>query len=123
MIFIIALVVNQIFEGGMITTYKIGGGIAIYILLGHIWSSLYLTIYILHPTSFQSGGELIQRDEALKQLSYFSFVTLTTIGYGDITAVSSVARILVMMEGLLGQLFPAIFIAKLVSQQMGGAKK
>lgn len=123
MIFIIVLVVNQIFSGGKITINKIGGGVAAYILLGHLWASLYLTIYIIHPDSFQYGGESIQSHEALKHLSYFSFVTLTTIGYGDITAVNSAARTLVMMEGLLGQLFPAIFIAKLVSRQLEDAKK
>ncbi len=123
MIFIIVLVVNQIFAGGAITVNKIGGGIAVYILLGHLWASIYVTIYIIEPTAFQYGGELIQSDEALKHLSYFSFVTLTTIGYGDITAVSSVARPLVMMEGLLGQLFPAIFIAKLVSLQLEHSRK
>lgn len=123
MMFIIVLVVNQIFAGGTITVNKIGGGVAVYVLLGHLWASIYVTIYIIDPAAFQYGGEVIQSDEALKHLSYFSFVTLTTIGYGDITAVSSVARPLVMMEGLLGQLFPAIFIAKLVSLQLEHAKK
>jgi len=122
LIFIIGLMVNQIFAGGSITGYKIGGGIAVYILLGHLWASLYLTLYILQPDSFQYGGELIASEEALKQLSYFSFVSLTTIGYGDITALNSFARILVILEGLTGQLFPAIFIAKLVSLQIEGAK-
>jgi hypothetical protein len=122
MIFIIALVVNQIFAGGVITVHKIGGGVATYILIGQLWASLYLSVYILHPGSFKYGGEFIQRDEALKQLSYFSFVTLTTIGYGDVTAVTSAARILAMLEGLLGQLVPAIFIAKLVSLQIESSR-
>jgi len=123
MIFIIMLVINQIFKGGAITVKKIVGGVAAYILLGHLWASLYLTIYILNRDSFQSNGAVIQPVDALKQLSYFSFVTLTTIGYGDITALGSVARVFVMLEGLLGQLFPAIFIAKLVSQQIEDSRK
>jgi Ion channel len=123
LIYIIALVVNQIFAEGTITVNKIAGGVAVYILLGHLWASFYLTMYIIHPSSFQYGGDLIQSNEAVKQLSYFSFVTLTTIGYGDIVAVSSVARIAAILEGLLGQLFPAIFIAKLVSLQIEQAKK
>jgi len=123
MIFIIVLVVNQIFVAGAITVNKIFGGVATYILLGHLWASIYLTIYIIDPAAFLHGGELIQRDEALKHLSYFSFVTLTTIGYGDIIAVNAGARILVMMEGLMGQLVPAIFIAKLVSLQIEHSRK
>lgn len=123
MVFILALVINQIFASGAITVNKIGGGIAAYILLGHLWATLYVTIYIIHPASFQQGGELIEASEALRHLSYFSFVTLTTIGYGDILAVSSVSRTLVMLEGLMGQLFPAIFIAKLVSLQIEHSRK
>lgn len=123
LIYIIMLVINQIFAGGEITVYKIGGSVAVYILLGQLWSLLYLTTYIIDPGAFTHGGVMIQMEGALKQLSYFSFVTLTTIGYGDIIAISSMARILSMMEGLLGQLFPAIFIAKLVSLQLQSDKK
>jgi len=123
MIFIIALVVNQIFADGMMTINKILGGVATYILIGHLWASLYVAIYIINPTSFLHSGELIKQGEVFKHLSYFSFVTLTTIGYGDIIAVGTTARILVMLEGLTGQLFPAIFIAKLVSQQIEDSKK
>jgi hypothetical protein len=116
-------VVSQIFANGKITAYKIAGSVAVYVLLGQLWASLYLTLYIIDPNSFTYGGVLIQRDEALTQLSYFSFVTITTIGYGDIIALNPVARILTMMEGLLGQLFPAIFIAKLVSLQLQDSQK
>lgn len=123
MIFILALVITQIFASGTFTINKIGGGIAAYILMGHLWASLYLTVYIVQPASFQHGGELIQEGEALKHLSYFSFVTLTTVGYGDIIAIGSLARILVMLEGLMGQLFPAIFIAKLVALQIEDSRK
>ena len=53
---------------------------------------------------------------------YFSIVTLTTLGYGDITAVHPVARSVVMMEALLGQLYPTILIARLVTLQMEARK-
>ena len=123
MIFVIVLVFKQIFTGETITVKKIGGGIAVYILLGHLWATLYLDIYIIEPHSFHYGGQEIRADEALKHLSYFSFITLTTTGYGDIIAINPVARIFVMLEGLVGQLFPAIFIAKLVSLQLEHSRK
>jgi hypothetical protein len=123
MIYSIILVITQIFASRAITAYQIGGGVAAYILLGHIWATFYLAVYIVHPASFQYGGAVITSDEALKHLSYFSFVTLTTIGYGDVIALSPVARMLVMIEGLMGQLFPAIFIAKLVSYQIADSGK
>ncbi len=66
MIFIIALVVNQIFAGGIITVYKVGGGVATYILIGQLWASLYLSVYILHPDAFKYGGELIQARRGIK---------------------------------------------------------
>lgn len=107
MVFILALVITQIFEGGTITVYKIFGGIACYILLGLLWGSIYLTIYILDPSAFQYAGGIINAEDAVKQLSYFSFITLTTIGYGDIIAISSASHLFVILEGLTGQLFPA----------------
>jgi len=53
---------------------------------------------------------------------YFSIVTLTTLGYGDITAIHPVARSVVMIEALLGQLYPAILIARLVTLEMEARK-
>jgi len=123
MVFILVLIVKQIFNGESITFRKIGGGIAAYLLLGHLWASLYVTVYLVNQASFLVGGEQVAPGEALRQLSYFSFVTLTTTGYGDITAVGTVARTLGIFESLTGQLFPAVFIAKLVSQQIEDAKK
>lgn len=124
MLFILWLIISQIFAEGIITLNKIFGGVAAYILIGHLWSSVYHTLYLINPDSFQHAGQAIETTgEALKQLSYFSFVTLTTIGYGDILAISSEARVLVMLEGLIGQLFPAILIAKLVALQIEHAKR
>jgi Ion channel len=123
MVFILVLIVKQIFNGGRITPRKIGGGIAAYLLLGHLWASLYVTVYLVNQEAFLAGGESIAPGEALRQLSYFSFITLTTTGYGDITAVGPLARTLGIFEGLTGQLFPAVFIAKLVSQQIEDARK
>jgi hypothetical protein len=64
------------------------------------------------------GGEALQ-----SHLFYFSFVTLTTLGYGDIVAVHPMARMLVILEGVAGQLFPAILIARLVSLQVQSKRK
>jgi hypothetical protein len=120
---ILVLLVKQIFDGGKMTVQKIGGGVAAYILVGHLWASLYLTIFNVNPAAFLNGGELIHPGQALRQLSYFSFVTLTTIGYGDITPMAPFSKTLVIFEGLIGQLFPAIFIAKLVSLNIQDARK
>ena len=60
------------------------------------------------------------RTARLTDWMYFSFVTLTTVGYGDITPVATSARSLAMLEALTGQLYPAIIIARLVSLQTAG---
>ena len=116
------MVLWQVLREGPITRQRVQGSIVIYLLLGLIWAEAYMLAAHLNPGSF--AGTLPEGQNALSaHLTYFSFVTLTTIGYGDITAVSSGARVLVMLEGLLGQLFPAIFIAKLVSQQLEDSRK
>ena len=123
MVLIFVLIVKQIFNGESITFRKIGGGIAAYLLLGHLWASLYVTVYLGNQSAFLAGGDQIASEDVLRQLSYFSFVTLTTTGYGDITAIGPLARTLSIFESLTGQLFPAVFIAKLVSQQIEDARK
>lgn len=123
MIFTLILLVKQIFGKGIMTWQKIGGGIAAYIIIGLLWTALYLTVFELDPGSFQFSGGVIQKENAVRQLSYFSFITITTTGFGDITAVGPFARVLVIFESLLGQLFPAIFIAKLVGLQIEDSRK
>jgi hypothetical protein len=73
----------------------------------------------VHPGSFTLplGGAQDIHTRAASFL-YFSVVTLTTVGFGDIAAVHPVARSLVMVEALLGQLYPAILLARLVTLQM-----
>jgi hypothetical protein len=113
-----ALVLVQVFRDGPITSHRIQGAIVVYLLLGLIWMSAYKLLLrtvpgAIHfasgePSSFQSGHGL----------AYYSFVTLTTVGYGDITPVHPVARSLAAGEALVGQLYPAILIARLVSMQL-----
>jgi hypothetical protein len=115
-----ALVLVQVFRAGPITYHRIQGAIAAYLLLGVAWANAYELIEIARP------GALHYPDGAGPspiRLVYFSFVTLTTVGYGDITPVHPVARTLAMSEALVGQLFPAILIARLVSMEMASARE
>lgn len=86
----------------------IKGGICVYILLGLAWMALYRFVYELNPNSFS-----VQFGQAW-EFMYFSYTTLTTVGYGDITPVSSFAMMLTNLEGMAGQIFLAIFVARLV---------
>jgi len=114
---LLAVVIAQVFREGKVTSHRIRGAIAIYLLLGALWAFMYQMVALNIPQAFRLPEGLVAGDsDALRrELTYFSFVTLTTTGYGDITAVHPVARTLAMLEALVGQLYPAIVLAWLVS--------
>jgi Ion channel len=93
---------------------RIFGAIVLYMLLGLMWAVAYAMVDRLVPHAF--AGQLVH-GEGIADWVYFSFVTLTTLGYGDITPVARVVRSLAILEALIGQLYPAIIIARLVSLQ------
>jgi hypothetical protein len=114
---LLALVIAQVFQDGPVTAHRIRGAIVIYLLLGVMWAFTYQMVALTIPHSFRlpEGMTAGDPDALRRELTYFSVVTLTTTGYGDITAVHPVARTLVMLEALVGQLYPAIVLAWLVS--------
>ena len=114
------IVLLQVFREGPITIHRIAGAIAVYLLIGLMWSFLYHFIALQSPEAFKLPASLgtYSADTLQSNLLYFSFVTLTTLGYGDILAVHPSARMLVMLEALTGQLFPAILLARLVSLEI-----
>jgi hypothetical protein len=117
------VVLAQVNREGTVTGHRVRGAVAGYLLLGLSWACAYFLIDTLIPGSFQMSAADTQPGEAHSDaFLYFSIVTLTTLGYGDITAVHPVARSVVMMEALLGQLYPAILIARLVTLQMEARK-
>lgn len=110
-----AVVLRQVLRSGPITFHRVVGSAAAYILLGFAWSEMYHLVSILAPGSLVSStGLALERFD----LYYYSFVTLTTVGYGDIMPLHPIARSLAMLEALTGQLFPAILIARLVSMEL-----
>ena len=95
------------------------GACCVYLLIGLIWASLYAVIEAAAPGSFDFGplaGGAAGTEEG--RLVYFSFITMTTVGYGDITPVAPVARTFSAMQGLVGQLYLAIVIARLVGLEI-----
>jgi hypothetical protein len=113
------IVLWWVYRQGPVTGHRVRGAIAAYLLLAVCFSFAYdLTEYV-HPGSFTlslEGTQSIQSRSA--SFLYFSVVTLTTVGFGDIAAVDPVARSLVMVEALVGTLYPAILLARLVTLQM-----
>jgi Ion channel len=114
--FFVVLMLPQVLRAGSITWHRVEGAIAVYLLMGLLWAFAYDIVELLQPGSFSLKTQ--SSDGALPQLGYFSFTTLTTLGFGDILPVSPLARSLAMLEGLVGQLFPVILIARLVAMEL-----
>jgi hypothetical protein len=109
-----ALVLRQVFRSGPITLHRVRGAVAAFLLFGLSWAAAYELVWRISHDAFRIGEG---RDPRL-ELAYYSFVTLTTVGYGDITPLIPAARSLAIAEALIGQLFPAVLIARLVSMEI-----
>jgi hypothetical protein len=125
LVLLTALILGQALREGPTTSHRITGAVAAYLLIGLIWSLAYSLIALRIPGAFNIQELLTpgQGETLQSHLFYFSFITLTTLGYGDIVAVHPMARTLVILEGVVGQLFPAILIARLVSLQVQSKQK
>ncbi|PSF35007.1 transporter [Aphanothece hegewaldii CCALA 016] len=108
MFFAVLLIVKKIFQEHQIKGDTLRGGISVYLMLGIMWYQMYTLIYSVDSDAFS-------RLVTSHQLLYFSFVTLTTVGYGDIIPINPVVMSLANLEAIIGQLYPAIIIARLVS--------
>ena len=116
----VALVVFRasVFGPGKMSSDRLAGAISVYLLLGLLWAMAYGMVALLAPGSFTGAGIAQDENGAAQSFIYFSFVTLTTLGYGDIAPVALGARTLVWMEAVFGQLYLAVTIARLVSLQL-----
>jgi voltage-gated potassium channel Kch len=91
---------------------RVVGAVVLYLLIGMLNAVAYYAIAIADPTAFNQGPI---EPFALTKWIYFSFVTLTTVGYGDITPVTRLPRSIATLEALVGQLYPAVILARLVA--------
>jgi voltage-gated potassium channel Kch len=83
-------------------------------LIGLIWTELYLMLLIFDPAAF-NGIEPTQWQQLFSRVAYFSLVTLTTLGYGDISPASRIAEFFVTMEAVTGVFYMAIFVSSLIN--------
>ena len=119
-IFIVAHILRDILNHKEVTGDTLRGAICLYLLLGVIWASLYTVIYDMDPNSFRGvETDTLGEEGVWRTLLFFSFVTLTTVGFGDIVPVHDSARSLALLESTSGVLFIAILISKLVSLHGG----
>ena len=109
------ILLAEVLSKGPVTPNRIQGAIAVYLLFGIGWAHAYHLAELMHPGSFNyTGGQMT----GVSDWIYFSFVTLSTVGYGDITPVRPIARALAMGEAMTGQLYLAVLIARLVALEV-----
>ena len=102
---------RQVLSRPLPDTTSIAASACAYLLIGYSFASLYLLIDRIADSAFLSSGEVLTPESAV----YFSFVALTTLGFGDLTPAASSGRTLVTLEAMAGQFYIAIAVARLVA--------
>jgi voltage-gated potassium channel Kch len=121
MALIIAAILRHIFLQQDVTADIIAGAIVAYLLMAVMWSMLYDVLEAVHPGSFKFPEGTTQPREVMS--IYFSLVTITTVGYGDITPVTRVARAFANLEAVVGQLYLVILVSWLVGMYVSARSK
>ena len=113
-----------------VTFDKICAALCSYLLLGLIFAILYSLLEFLDPGTFLAGGEVIPKGDprafyggGMWQAIYFSFTTLTTLGYGDLTGGTAVAKNLSVLEAIIGQIYLVVLVARLVGLEISHSSK
>jgi hypothetical protein len=112
---LIGMVLVKVFENGSISIHRVIGSILAYMLIGNVWSQMFQFFYIHLPGSLLVPEIYSQTGVPTSVFLYFSYTTLTTTGYGDILPVHALTRTLVIIEQLIGVLYPVVLIGRLVS--------
>jgi hypothetical protein len=119
----VRIVLLVMFRAGAITWSRIQGAVSAYLLIGLAWGSAYEFLEGLQPGSFHFITQPGDVDQLAAKLTYYSFSTLTTVGFGDITPLLPFSRSLSVAEAIVGQLFPAILVGALVAMAMQSRSK
>lgn len=120
---LIAAFVTQIIHFNTVTINLIYATLCLYLLIGLFWGSVYTLLYEIDPTSYSGALLDIPQVNYLNVFNYFSMVTLTTLGYGDITPQTPGAASLCQLEAIIGQFFIAVVVAWLVGQFVSAQKE
>ena len=115
----IAYTLRRVVVTNDISADRLVGAVCIYLLLGVIWAFSYTLVELTNPGSFSGFVPGSDRGWDSEWL-YFSFVTMTTLGYGDLLPVSATARALAYLQAVFGQFYVAMLVAGLVSAYISG---
>jgi hypothetical protein len=111
------VVARAVFAAGRITYHRVMGAVLLYLTVAVIFAALFTVVGTMVPKAF--NGMAVEDSPALaSNLIYFSFATMTTTGYGDVSPVHPLARSLCNLEAVFGQLYPATLLARLVTLEL-----
>src|SRR5262249_51350571 len=105
-----------------INLHRIIGAVLLYLNIGRIFVALFCYVALLKPDALVGLQPLKDNYAAAGDLIYFSFITLTSVGYGDIVLLHPFARGLANVEAIIGQLYPATLLARLVTLELEGRR-
>lgn len=131
LLYITIMILNQVLSARRVTLDTIAGAVCAYFLVGLAWAFVYSAMFAINPHSFLfASGTFahIYEDDMpsrpkLMHFAYYSFATLTTTGFGDITPASGPSRGISVLEAIAGQFFIAVLIARLVSLELVHSKR
>jgi len=119
---------NSLVQADRVSQDTIVGGVCVFLLIGLCYAMVFILVLDFNLGSFVEQGVPIVRSEAepgtyATTLLYYSFVTLTTLGYGDIAPSGDIARMFAVSEALIGQLYLVVFLARLVAVYLWRARE
>jgi hypothetical protein len=112
------VIARALFAAGPITLHRVIGAVVLYLNLGLAFAMMYRLLCEISPGALQGIDVGAGEAQTFSALSYFSLVTLTSTGYGDVLPIHPIARSLANLEAIIGQIFPATLIAALVTQHL-----
>lgn len=116
----VVLLRNVLIRSQVVTADLIVGAINVYLMIGMAFAFLFAYVELTHPGSFTGLNAMAGKYNEIDPLLYFSYVTLSTLGYGDVTPVTDMATTLSYVEAIFGQLYLAILVARLVGLYVMG---
>jgi len=120
---LIWVVARAVFAPGRVTYHRIVGTFLLYLMIGATFAGLYGTLGLLVPHAFKGMPPREDGPAIIAHALYFSFVTFTTAGYGDVVPMHPLTRGLSNLEAVIGQLFPATLIARMVTLELAGRRR
>jgi voltage-gated potassium channel len=124
LLFVTIVVLHTVLSAANVTWEVVNGALCVYLLFGFSFAAAYVVLETTHPDSFAMSMRPHDAPSLRRALLYFSFVTQTTMGYGDITRATPLARSLATLQAIAGQLYLTVLVARLVALQIvhqGGA--